>query len=477
MTTGIVYMPVGLAVLAAQAREAGHEVCCIDAVGRAPASVALVGKFLRRGLSSEDCVARIPDDSDAIAVYALNLLNHEATCAVVRSVRKRFPDKPCAVIENNQAVTSYALHEVADSLYAAGADSILTGESDRTLSLWLERTTFSQHGSFTGALNPLVDSFPNALPEMEKIPLPAWDLFPLKNYWKLGHAHGPFSTQSYLPIQTSRGCPYHCRFCVTPALTHGRWRPRPAEAVVEEMLWAQKKFGVREFHWEDMNPTIDDKRTRAICEGLLRSRASLVWKIVSGTKVESLRDEETIQLMARSGCKYLSISPETGSPDVLRLMGKPFDLDHAVRIAHASAKAGIFLQCCFVLGFPGETKEDLLLTKELIERLTALGVDEIALFIMTPAPGSKEYKEPFSTVSLSELNFSPTWREDYHELSFFRGELYKHFVIQKTLGYPLKVTRQAWNFIFRRFETKMEMAPWRALCHRALIFRARPGNL
>lgn len=478
MTTGIVYMPVGLLVLAAQARAAGHEVVCIDAVSEAPASVALTGKFLRRGLCTEACVAKIPEDTDAIGVYALNLLNHEATCAVIRNVKKYFPDKPLAVIENSQAVTSYALSEVADNFYGAGAEVILTGESDKTLIRWLEDNKSSLDVKSANDQHFLIDAYPDMLPEIDKLPFPAWDLLSLNRYWKLGHAHGPFSSKRYLPILTSRGCPYHCKFCVTPALTHGKWRPRPAEAVVEEMFWAQKEFGVHEFHFEDMNPTVDDNRTRSICENLIRKKSqSLSWKIVSGTKVESLKDEDTIHLMARSGCKYLSISPETGSPHVLKLMGKPFDLEHAVRIAGACAKEKIFLQCCFVLGFPGETYDDLLMTKELVERLSALGVDEIALFIMTPAPGAEEYKKHPASVSLSELNFSPAWRADYDELSRFRSELYKNFVINKTLKYPLKVIRQSYNFVCNRFETKMEMAPWRALCHSALIFRAKPGTL
>ena len=262
-----------------------------------------------------------------------------------------------------------------------------------------------------------------------------------------------------------------------PALNHGRWRPRPADAVVEEMLWARDTFGVREFHWEDINPTVNDGRTRAICEGLIRRRAEVIWKTVSGTKVESIRDVETVRLMARSGCRYLSISPETGSPKVLRRMGKPFDLDHAEKIADAAKRSGIFLQCCFVLGFPGEDDDDRRLTTELVERLIRLGVDEIALFIMTPAPGAAEYRDPGAGVSLSELNFSPTWRSDYETLSAFRAGLYRRFVIGKTLSHPLAVARQAMNFARHRFETKMEMAPWRALCHTALALRARPGTI
>lgn len=473
MTAGIVYLPIGLAILAARLRYAGHDVTLLDAFGLAPDKTCIATKFLRRGLSSTECAARVSDDADAVAVYALNLLNHDATLAVLRAVRHRFPERPLAVIENSQAVTAYSLAEVASTFYDAGADALLLGESDESLPLWLD-APWKDERECPGFLSLERSGSPL---DLSSVPFPAWDMIPLSAYWSLGHAHGPLSSSRYLAVQTSRGCPYHCRFCVTPALNHGRWRPRPAEEIVEEMRWAQRRFNVHEFHWEDLNPTVDDSRTRAVCEAILRDDAPLTWKIVSGTKVESLKDEETIRLMARSGCKYMSISPETGSPHVLKLMGKPFDLDHAVRISKIAKKEKIYLQCCFVLGFPGETDEDRRMTKELVEQLTKLGVDEIALFIMTPAPGSAEFNSVSDNVSLSELNFSPTWREDYRRLSEFRSKLYRSFVIWKTVEHPVCVMRQATNFVRRRFETKMEMAPFRALCHKALILRSRPGKI
>ena len=189
----------------------------------------------------------------------------------------------------------------------------------------------------------------------------------------------------------------------------------------------------------------------------------MTWKIAAGTKVETIRSEETIDLMARAGCRYISISPETGSPRLLKEMRKPFNLDHAVRLVRRMNKAGIRSQACFVLGYPGETIEDLQMTKSLVHDLTRVGVDEIALFIITPVPGSAIYEQLQGYKSLSELNFSPTWREDYQRLSRFRLRLYARFLLWKLRYHPLKLLRQPVNFLRRRFETKMEMVPYRAM--------------
>ncbi|MCH7662297.1 MAG: hypothetical protein IH859_00295 [Chloroflexi bacterium] len=123
----------------------------------------------------------------------------------------------------------------------------------------------------------------------------------------------------------------------------------------------------------------------------------------------------------------------------------------------------IHSQACFVLGYPGETEEDLQMTKDMVRELTRQGVDEIALFIITPVPGSAIHDEFKGYDSLSDLNFSPTWRHDYQDLSRFRLRLYLRFLFWKLRYHPLKILKQPLNFLRRRFETKMEMVPYRAL--------------
>ena len=108
---------------------------------------------------------------------------------------------------------------------------------------------------------------------------------------------------------------------------------------------------------------------------------------------------------------------------------------------------GIRSQACFVLGFPGETKEDLKMTWELVCCLTKLGVDEIALFIASPVPGAEIYEQFNGYNSLSELNFTPTWRKDYKALNKFRFSLYLGFLFWKIIYHPFKVLRQMINFI------------------------------
>jgi radical SAM superfamily enzyme YgiQ (UPF0313 family) len=372
-------------------------------------------------------------------------------------------------MENTQAVTAYSLRRAQDEFYSVGADYILTGEAE-------ERCVQLINYLLVGKVPNKMDGIGfrkngeihykapiKNVENLDKLPFPAWDLLPLENYWKLKYAHGPFETRKYLPLLTSRGCPYSCKFCVIPETNDRKWRARSAKNVVDEMEYFFLKFGVQEFHIEDVDPTVNNKRTREICEEIIRRNLKIIWKISAGTKVETIQDETTIELMENAGCRYISISPESGSPRILKMMNKPFKLDHAVRLVKKMNEVGIFSQACFVLGYPGEDDEDRKLTWELVHDLTKVGVDEIALFIITPVPGSAIYSQFSGYTNYSQLHFSPSWREDYKKLNTFRLHLYRNFIFWKLYYHPIKFTKQPIDFFRRQFKTKMEMTPYRVL--------------
>lgn len=469
-TTGIVYMPISLAYLAGSLRQAGHEVIVVDAYAAAPRQSRKQDGFAVYGITRHEVMARIPQDAEAIFVYAINLTSHLSTLEMVQAAKQAAPQVPVVVMENTQAVTAYALVEVAEEFYAAGADYVLTGEPELSALRFLEtKGDKAAISKIAGLGSPSFFNLPATYmdeDQLSALPFPTWDLFPLEGYWSIRFAHGPQSSKKYLPLLTSRGCPYPCGFCVVPATNRQKWRPRAATNVVDEMEYFQKTLGVSEFHIEDLDPTISDERIHLICEDILQRGLQVTWKIAAGTKVETMRNEETIDMMAKAGCRYISISPETGSPKVLKLMRKPFNLEHAVRIVKRMNQVGIRSQACFVLGYPGEEAEDLQMTWDLVRDLTRVGVDEIALFIITPVPGSSIYAQLSGYSSLSELNFSPTWRKDYEQLARFRLSLYAHFLWWKLRYHPFKLLRQPFNFLLRRFETKMEMVPYRALALR-----------
>lgn len=455
LTTGIPYMPVGLAGLAGFLRAEGHAVSVVDAFGEAPRRYRRTRDYLIRGLTPEQTAARVPEDAAAVLLYASAAASHEPLAEILGALARARPGVPRVVFENTQAVYAYSLARAADALRAAGATHVMTGEPELAAKAFLERLGRGEavpEGPLPKAPEPNLDA----------LPLPAWDLLPLQNYWRLGYAHGPVEDR-FLPILTSRGCPYPCRFCIVPETTGRRWRGRSPANVTEEMSEHQRRFGVSEFHVEDLNPTIDEGRVLGLCDEILRRGLRVRWKIAAGTKLETISKLDTLDRMAEAGCRYLSFSPETGSPRLMKLINKPFRWDFALEQVRRMDSLGIRTQACFVLGFPGETDEDRAMTWDYVRQLVESGLDEIALFIVTPILGSEIHGEFQAPGDLSKMTFSPSWREDYPKLARFRLRLYGAFLLWKTLRRPGKIARQTLNFLRRRFETKMEMTPYRAL--------------
>jgi radical SAM superfamily enzyme YgiQ (UPF0313 family) len=464
LTTGIIYMPITLAYINSYLKKNGIQTKVIDLFSEKPKKYLIKDNYIEVGENLEEFQSYL-NKNCIYFIFANQVINHDVIIDHVRFLKEKFPNNKVVIIENTQAVTAYSIRKVKDAFFKEKVDILICGDP--------EKTSFDVFNALNNNIN--IKNIPNTITKdfdnskknnfenLDDIPFPDWEGFNIENYWNIKHSHGPLSAKKYLPILTSRGCPYPCKFCIIPETTSRIWRGRSAMNIVDEIELSIKKYKVYEYHLEDLNPTVNEKRIISFCNELINKQIKISWKIVSGTKIESIKNLDTLDIMAKAGCKYISISPESGSAKVMKLINKPFNLEHAEKLITRMNKLNIKSQACFVLGFPGENDEDIKLTKEMIIRLTKKGLDEIALFIITPIPGSEIFENYNGYSSYSQLNFSPSWRDDYKKLNKIRIKFYLTFLVIKSTYFPLKILKQIINFINRRFETKMEMIPYKLL--------------
>ncbi len=485
--TGIPYLPIGLAYLASYLRQLGYIVKVIDAFGEAPYKISRSGDKLVQGLDVEQVVSLIPSDSDVIFMYAHLIVTFQAQIILLERIRQKFNAIPIIVLENINKVTSYSLLPVKDYYFKRGVDYLVLGYLEHKTARLLELLSSNIRGPEKLRKIPGI-VFKNGstyevnlgLEEdwrinLDFLPFPAWDLFPLKNYWDIKYAHGPFTTKRYLALLSSRGCPFDCNFCVSNGMVSNRkWNPRSPKNVVDEIITFREHFNVSEFHFEDLNPGVSKKRLIDFCDELLRRGVKIQWKFAQGTKLEYL-DEDIIKKMSEAGCKYISISPESGSTKLLASINKTVDLDHSLRVVKWLKKYDIISQGCYIIGLPNETNRDLKLTKRHLLRLAKIGLDDPAIFIITPMPGSRCAEAYSNNLPMpDQCTFSPTWRKDYYHLARFRQIAYIEYIIIKIIYHPKNFVRYLTNFITRKFQTKVEMTIYRKMY--SLIFFIK-GNL
>ena len=464
-TTGIIYMPIILAYLISHFKKNNISTNLIDLYGLDPKRCKRYENSLVFGFDITEIDQNILKKADCFFVYANQVANHSSVINIINFLKKNFSTIPVIVLENSQAVTAYSLNAVKEHFFKIGCDYIIIGDLENpALELYQSLKNPAEIKKIGGVISKeFSNNSINFFDNLDELEFPAWEDFPLHNYWDLGYSHGPLSSKKYLPLMTSRGCPYPCNFCVVPKTNERKWRSRTPRNILNEIIYWKNKLKIKEFHFEDLNPTVNDKRTKELCELIINGKIYIKWKIVAGTKVESIKDDKTIELLSKAGCKYISISPESGSKEVMKKIDKPFNYQHALKAVKKMNKEKIFTQACFVIGYPGEEKDDLNKTKKMIFDLTKRGIDEIAIFIITPIPGSQIYDKFKGYSSLSNLTFTPIWRKDYQKLYKERLVMYFIFLVTKIFFHPIKILKQIINFFRKKFDTKMEMVPYKVL--------------
>ena len=183
------------------------------------------------------------------------------------------------------------------------------------------------------------------------MPFPAWDLLPLDAYTL------PLEGKPYVLVETSRGCPYTCDFCVAPLHQGHKFRERDPKALVDEIAHAKQALGVHHFYlWGD-TVTLNAKSFSRFCDELVARNLGIRW--FGNARADNLTDPAFVTRLRDSGCWMLSMGIESESPDVRKSMEKRLE-ERKVRTAFANLRtAGIKSFAFFIYGYPGETPESM----------------------------------------------------------------------------------------------------------------------
>ncbi len=461
--TGIPFMPHIAAYVAAVLQQSGYDVQVLDCIGLQPHHRQVVGEFMMLGLSEHEVARNISIETKVCFIYCRTMSESISVARLIASIKLFRPDMKVCLFENTQAVTSFSLRDLAGDFLKKGADVVIMGDPENRVVLLADKLIdelsiedIPEISFLDGYGQPYFTAPSEKEVDVNDLPFPAWEIFPLEGYWTIGFAHAPICGEHFLPILTSRGCPYKCLFCIAPTLT-GTWRSRLPSSVVDEMEYFYKKMDIKEFHVSDFNPSVSEERIREICNMILNRSLSLTWKLAQGTKIETIKNESTLELMAEAGCTYISFSPESGSKRILKSVNKPFDYEHGLRMTRKMNELGIRSQACFIAGLPGEKEQDRVESLNYVKKLIAAGIDEINVPVFTPVPGSGLSKAIDGYMQYAQCTFSPTWRSDYRKVNSFRYRMYLTFFLYK-LKHPRKVLREIKGFLTGRFQTKMEMS-------------------
>ena len=383
--------------------------------------------------AAEGPAAEIAGKYDLVGISALNC-EAESAHSLAAALRALSPDTVIAL------GGPYARSEPGLAMAAGCFDWIFHGEADLTLPRAVEARFFGRGdpGSVPGLTwranrgAPFISNGGNAAaPDLDALPMPAWDLVPFDLYARRHNMNGTLRARRYAPLFTSRGCPYRCNYCHDIFGKTTRWRS--PENVLAEIDLLKNKHGVEEFQIVDDIYNLNRRRMREIAQKVIarHGRRRLSFTFPNGVRGD-IMDPADLPLLREMGVYDMTVAVETASPRLQKLINKDLDLGRVSRTIDAATAAGISMKAFFMLGFPTETREEL-------ESTVRFAVDSkltIAYFFsVMPQEGTPLY-------DLAK-------RESPQALEKMRSDHYYSGQSWYELAYNVDMARLRWNAVFR----------------------------
>jgi len=298
---------------------------------------------------------------------------------------------------------------------------------------------------------------------LDELPYPAYDLVEMERYLspkKIGYRS--FRNRAISMI-TSRGCPYNCCFCSVHLHMGKGFRANSAEYVLNHIQYVVEKFNVKNIFFEDDNLTLDLARFEAICDGLIQKKIRICWETPNGVRADCL-NMNLLQKMKKSGCQSVFFGVESGDQQILdNVICKSLDLNRVVEVAKICKEIDLKTGAFYIIGFPGEKKENMQRTVDFALRLKRDFDVGMHLFFATPSYGTRLYEEcrskgyiqenlawnsfaaarqPKGMPLISTQDFAP---EEVKEIAAKALEEYKKLSLRNHIKNPRKVLKTAFE--------------------------------
>lgn len=460
----------GIAYIAAAARDEGHEVDVIDMCGEDIDRVELLrGKYLAYGMPVSALDTRLKP-SRVIGFTVMFSQDWVFIREIIDYVRKLAPD--ALLVAGGEHVTAVPDYCLSD---CPALDVCVVGEGEEALVSLLDATF---RGDDLSTVGSLVYRAPdgsvkhtarrNRIKGLDQLPLPAWDLIPVENYLSRGLNYH-LQRGRTMPMLATRGCPYKCTFCSNPNMWGTAWLPRDPKLVVDEVELYIKQYGATNFIFSDLTAVIKKRVVVDFCREIIRRKLDVTWQLPT-TRSEAL-DLETLMLMHKAGCRELDFAIESASAEVIKSVLKNNNAEKMSQAIKDALSIEMNLAVNIIIGLPGEGLRDFFKSYFMSLRLAVMGLQELNCFPFTPYPGSQLFFEFIKAGRLrlddkffldlygyADLSKAVSWSDRFSPrgLRFLRLFLMSSFYSVMFLTHPRRIVRLLTNVLRGDSTTKLE---------------------
>jgi len=272
-----------------------------------------------------------------------------------------------------------------------------------------------------------VDSLP--FPNRKKI-----DLHRYLDTWKKHHG------RSAISVSTQRGCPYTCKWCST-AVYGQSYRRRSPALVVDELVQLQENYAPDQIWFVDDVFTVSHQWLRAFRDELQKRQVRIPFECISRA---DRMNEEVIGLLKEAGCFRVWIGAESGSQKILDAMDRRVNADWVQEMIIASRRQGLEAGTFIMLGYPGETEEDIQLT---LDHLRNANPDYFTITVAYPIKGTGLY-EQVEDQQLQKLDWASSTDRDIDFVRTYPRRYYDfavRWLVNAVHLHKAKLQNRAWS--------------------------------
>ncbi|MCC7557326.1 MAG: B12-binding domain-containing radical SAM protein [Methanobacteriaceae archaeon] len=214
---------------------------------------------------------------------------------------------------------------------------------------------------------------------LDEIPFPARHLLPFESYGTSEDESGG--------VITSRGCVFNCGYCSSSLIMGKKFRGRSPSNVVDELEELVNKYKIRDIAFLDDTFMLNKRRAQSIANAI--KERGLDISFVASSRVDKV-DKKLLESLKQSGMATLYYGVESGSQRILNLMKKGITLKQAENAVKTAKNVGVDILTSFILGYPGETPDEM---DKTIKFAIKLDADYSQFSVLTPFPGTPVYYE------------------------------------------------------------------------------------
>ncbi len=216
--------------------------------------------------------------------------------------------------------------------------------------------------------------------DLDGLPFPSRHLLDQSKYLR------PDTGEIQTTIQSSRGCPSKCIYCLSRVVAGFDLRLRSPGNVVDELEHCVTEYNIRNFFFRADTFTWDKEWVISVCREILRRKLDIQW--VANSRANTV-DDERLQWMKKAGCWLVSFGVESGNQYILDMTQKGITLEQSREALRLAKKNKLKTFVTFLIGMPWDTRETIMETFDFAREIDS---DYFEVILPYPFPGTNYYE-------------------------------------------------------------------------------------